>query len=143
MPEILLPEQLAALRSNPPQGAKRLLLAMLEDAVHCFQTYLLARNPHEQRLFQEAEEWLFSDEPQWFFSFEHICELLGFHPGRVHSALKQWKIEQLRLHLQCNTHAGASRAERNTLEPNVSAPHAFNAHGNGKSPFLGQLSGKF
>jgi hypothetical protein len=41
-PDILLPEQLLALRDTPPHGAKRLLLAMLEDALHCFQVYLLA-----------------------------------------------------------------------------------------------------
>ena len=71
---------------------------MLEDAVHCFQTYLLARKPHERRLFQEAEDWIDSQDSQWFFSFENICEILGIHPGRLRDALKQWKVEQTLLH---------------------------------------------
>jgi len=94
-PDTLLPEQFFSLLSRKPlQGEKRLLLAMLEDAVHCFQTYLLARKPHERRLFQEAEEWIDSKDSQWFFSFENICEILGIHPGRLRDALKQWKVEQ-------------------------------------------------
>ncbi len=97
-PDILLPEQLLALRDTPSHGAKRLLLAMLEDAIHCFQVYLFAKVPHEQRLFAEAEEWIFASDPRWFFSFEHTCELLGFHPDGVRKALKQWKLEQLLYH---------------------------------------------
>src|SRR5713226_7623914 len=98
-PDTLLPEQFFSLLGRKPlQGEKRLLLAMLEDAVHCFQTYLLARKPHERRLFQEAEEWINSKDLHWFFSFENICEILGIHPGRLRDALQQWKAEQIALH---------------------------------------------
>ena len=97
-PDTLLPEQFFTLLGRKPfQGEKRLLLAMLEDAVHCFQTYLLARKPHERRLFQEAEEWIDSRDSQWFFSFENICEILSIHPGRLRDALKQWKTDQILL----------------------------------------------
>ncbi len=100
-PDTLLPEQFFALLGRKPlQGEKRLLLAMLEDAVHCFQTYLLAKKPHERRLFQEAEEWIESTESHWYFSFENICEILGIHPGRMRDALKQWKAKQTLLHAQ-------------------------------------------
>ena len=97
-PDTLLPEQFFSLLGRSPlQGEKRLLLAMLEDAVHCFQTYLLARKPHERRLFQEAEDWIDSRDSQWFFSFENICEIIGIHPGRLRDALKQWKTDQILL----------------------------------------------
>jgi hypothetical protein len=100
-PDTLLPEQFFSLLGRKPlQGEKRLLLAMLEDAVHCFQTYLLAKKPHERRLFQEAEEWIDSTESHWYFSFENICEILGIHPGRMRDALKQWKTQQTLLHAQ-------------------------------------------
>jgi hypothetical protein len=100
-PDTLLPEQFFTLMGRKPlQGEKRLLLAMLEDAVHCFQTYLMARKPHERRLFQEAEEWIDSTDAHWYFSFENICEILGIHPGRLRTALKQWKEQQLLLHAQ-------------------------------------------
>jgi hypothetical protein len=57
-PDGVLPEQFAALRGKPLQQEKRLLLAMVEDAVHCFQTYLFAQRLRERRLFQEAEDRL-------------------------------------------------------------------------------------
>ena len=98
-PDTLLPEQFFTLMGKKPlQGEKRLLLAMLEDAVHCFQTYVLARKPHERRLFQEAEEWINSTDLHWFFSFENICEILGIHPGRLRVALQQWKAEHILPH---------------------------------------------
>ena len=94
-PDTLLPEQYFTLLGRKPlQGEKRLLLAMLEDAVHCFQTYLLAKKPHERRLFQEAEEWIVSTDGLWFFSFENICDVLGINPGRMREALTAWKEEQ-------------------------------------------------
>ncbi len=94
-PDTLLPEQYFTLLGRKPlQGEKRLLLAMLEDAVHCFQTYLLAKKPHERRLFQEAEEWIISTDGLWFFSFENICDVLDINPDRMREALKAWKEEQ-------------------------------------------------
>jgi hypothetical protein len=94
-PDTLLPEQFFTLLGRKPiQGEKRLLLAMLEDAVHCFQTYVLAKKPHERRLFQEAEEWIDSTDAHWYFSFENICDILGIHPGRMRDALRDWKIQQ-------------------------------------------------
>ena len=100
-PDTLLPEQFFSILGRKPiQGEKRLLLAMLEDAVHCFQTYLLARKPHERRLFQEAEEWIDSLDTRWFFSFENICDILSIHPGRMREALKKWKEEQILHHEQ-------------------------------------------
>ncbi len=100
-PDTLLPEQYFSLLGRKPlQGEKRLLLAMLEDAVHCFQTYLLAKKPHERRLFQESEEWIDSTDGLWFFSFENICDVLGVNPGRMRDALKEWKEEQTLLYAQ-------------------------------------------
>lgn len=94
-PDTLLPEQhFALLGRKPLHGEERLLLAMLEDAVHCFQTYLLAKKPHERRLFQEAEEWIDSTDALWFFSFENICDVIGINPSRMRGALKAWKEEQ-------------------------------------------------
>src|SRR5581483_2140680 len=95
-PDTLLPEQFFTILGRKPiQGEKRLLLAMLEDAVHCFQTYVLAKKPHERRLFQEAEEWIDSTDAHWYFSFENICDILGIHPGQMRVALKDWKLQQI------------------------------------------------
>jgi hypothetical protein len=72
------------------------MLAVLESAVEDFQTYFLARNPSEKKLFHEAEAWFLekdSDEP---FSFENICETLQLHPDYIHQGLMGWKEAKLK-----------------------------------------------
>ncbi len=120
-PDTLLPEQFFSILGRKPlQGEKRLLLAMLEDAVHCFQTYLLARKPHERRLFQEAQEWIESTDTHWFFSFENICDILGIHPGRMREALQEWREKQLLLQQQDVTEIEVGRGI--PVQPSLSQP---------------------
>src|SRR5262245_47692249 len=64
------------------EGEERLMLAVLESAVEDFQKYVLARNPSEQKLFQEAEEWLLEKDSRGLFPFDSICETLGLDPDR-------------------------------------------------------------
>src|SRR4029450_3292999 len=54
---------------------KRLMLAVLEDAINCFQDNLLAQSGKRKRLFEETEEWILAGDRDWFFSFENICEV--------------------------------------------------------------------
>jgi hypothetical protein len=62
------------------EGETRLMLAVLEEAVHCFQQYVVPTRPREQRLFQVAEDWFLDKDSDYIFSFEYICESLGLHP---------------------------------------------------------------
>jgi hypothetical protein len=93
--DILTSAQFEILRKQPLGQEQRLLLAVLEDAVRCFQTYLFAKKPHERQLFDKAEEWINSTEADWLFSFENICELLGLQSSALRGALHKWKIKQL------------------------------------------------
>jgi len=95
-PEILLPSQFFdQFRGRSIlEGERRLMLAILEDGVACFQKYAGATRPRSRRLFQEAEDWLFADEPEWPFSFVSICTLVGLNPEYFRCRLKIWK-EQL------------------------------------------------
>jgi hypothetical protein len=74
---------------------KRLILAMLEDAVTCFQIYLTARRGRGKRLFNEAEEWIMTKHEDWIFSFASVCEMLGFNPEYVRRGLRRWKQRTL------------------------------------------------
>ena len=56
-PDILLPVQ-AFSRRNGPMPEKRLMAAVLEDAINCFQKYRSATNRRGRRFFREASEWL-------------------------------------------------------------------------------------
>ena len=74
---------------------KGLMLAALEDALTCFQSYFSARDGKRMNLFREAEKWIFEEDTDWLFSFENICEVLGFHPQYIRRGLARWKEMQL------------------------------------------------
>jgi hypothetical protein len=73
------------------EGEERLMLAVLEEAVQCFQEYVLPARPREQRLFQEAEEWFLNKDSDYIFSFEYICETLKFDPDYIRQGLMTWR----------------------------------------------------
>jgi hypothetical protein len=96
-PEILLPSQFYDhLRGRSIlEGERRLMLAVLEDGIMCYQKYAGATRPRSKRLFQEAEDWLFREaESSWPFSFEAICGFFDFNPGYLRQRLQRWR-EQL------------------------------------------------
>jgi hypothetical protein len=72
-------------------GEQRLMLAVLQDAVECFQKYVLAQCLWEKRLFQEAEDWILERNSGWPFSFENICENLQLNPDYIRHGLLVWK----------------------------------------------------
>lgn len=103
-PDILLPSQFfATIRRQVSRktGECQLMAAVLDDAVTCFQKYVLARSRRERRLFEEAQEWLMrpskaaavGDRPT--FSFEYICEVLGLDPDYLRGGLKRWRQQAL------------------------------------------------
>jgi len=77
---------------------KRLMLAILEDAVQCFQDNVLERSGKRERLFEEAQEWILKENDDWVFSFENICEVLGFSAQYVRQGLLRWKERRLKHH---------------------------------------------
>jgi hypothetical protein len=88
-PEILLPVQLAD--PHTKQGEKRLMLAVLEEAVGTFQRNVHAKSRRGQRLFREAEEWIASPDTSWMFAFESICHTLGLDPHYLRGGLESLK----------------------------------------------------
>jgi hypothetical protein len=78
-------------RKSHLEPEKRLMLAVLEDAITCFQKHVLTRESRGKTLFREAEEWIFGDSNEWLFSFDNVCELLGFNPKYVRQGLTTWK----------------------------------------------------
>ena len=74
---------------------ERLMLAVLDDAIACFQKYAFARDRKGKVLFQEAEEWVQATNHDWPFSFVNICEMLGFGPDYLRQGLAEWKAAKL------------------------------------------------
>ena len=73
---------------------KRLLLAVLEDAVITFQRYTTSTHRRGRRLFREAEEWIVSDDVCWACSFQNICDVLGFDSQYLRQGLLAWRDRQ-------------------------------------------------
>ena len=70
---------------------KRLMLAILEDAVDCFKENLSAESGRRKMLFDDAEQWIRAGGGDWVFSFDYICEALGFNPAYVRQGLLRWQ----------------------------------------------------
>jgi len=96
-PDFVLPEQIIEGYRNDSylSGEKALMLAVLEDAIRCFQEHF--RNPryNPRLLSTEAEEWIGTDDWDWPFSFNNVCENLGIAPEALRTALFRWKAQRL------------------------------------------------
>jgi hypothetical protein len=90
LPETVLPLQLFAQVRGLWQPEKRLMLAVLENAL-----LPLLRNParrHGQMverrpLTAEVKAWIASEAREWPFSFVNICDVLGLDEGALRTAL--------------------------------------------------------
>jgi hypothetical protein len=90
--ELLLPVQYAALVRGGRQFAPehRLLWAVLEDAVRCWQIHERCKSSRDRRLFGEVTEWFASDDDGSPFSFIAICQLFGLDPSYLRGGLQRW-----------------------------------------------------
>lgn len=70
---------------------KMLLLAVLQDAIHCFRRFCAARDRAGQQRFCEARNWIMAPSDEWIFSFHNICETLGFDAQYVRRGLLEWQ----------------------------------------------------
>ncbi len=114
-PDTLLPEQYLDTfrRKLHLEPEKKLMLAILEDAIACFQKYVFARDGKGKALFREAEMWLEDKEGSGVFSFDSICELLGFDPEYLRRGLRQWKTQALVEHTQTKVYQLSPRSDVN------------------------------
>lgn len=74
---------------------KVLMLAILEDAVCCFQKYVVARDRKEKKLFSEAKHWIFDDDWIWVFLYRNVCEFLGIDGNYLRWGLLRWQERNL------------------------------------------------
>jgi hypothetical protein len=79
-------------RSEYLEPEKELLLAVLEDAIHCYRKYAAARSRAGREQFREAEEWLMGGGDGWIFAFANVCDLLGLNPDYVRRAVRQASV---------------------------------------------------
>jgi len=68
-----------------------LMLAVLQDAVTCYQEHVLATCRRKQSMHRDAEEWILSSDQSYLFSFENVCEALGYNADYLRRGLLRWK----------------------------------------------------
>jgi len=92
-PDVLAPNQFHRVikSSDVPDPERRLMVAILEDAVSCLSKDP-RRSPRQQRKsFEEAYSWINEHETDgWVFSFTNVCEALGLDPSYLRRGLNRW-----------------------------------------------------
>lgn len=112
-PDALLPAQFyAAFRGGSAvRGEKRLMLAVLQDALDCYQKYAFAKDGHGRQLFADADQWISSEDRDWYFSFENICETLEINPAYLRRGVQHWRGRALQPSRQTARNPGTTAVD--------------------------------
>jgi hypothetical protein len=78
-------------RKSHLEPEKRLMLAILEDAVSCFQENVDAQTIRKRALFKDTLNWIQEERNPWGFSFENVCEHLEIDPGYLRNGMINWR----------------------------------------------------
>jgi hypothetical protein len=81
-------------RRHYDEGAKKLMLAVLQEALNNFVQLLNTKKLDQQEQFREVDRWFWSDESEWLFSFRNIAEHLGINPDYFRAGLLRVKTNK-------------------------------------------------
>ncbi len=86
---LVLPSQLFPQFSGDAcmPGEKRLMLAVLKDAIDIFLKHVDSTEPRARRLFIETVDWIRSEDTRELFSFPSVCETLDLNPSCLRRGL--------------------------------------------------------
>jgi hypothetical protein len=90
--ECILPSQYsdASPRRYSDEGQRRLLLAVLEDAIRCYFEYSGAmRGTDRYDQFIEARDWIYWTGDSTGLSFANVCEALGVESNFLREGLRR------------------------------------------------------
>jgi hypothetical protein len=96
-PQALLPLQFYGPRrgTSEIEPLRRLMVAMLVDAVRCFQTKFETHQPARRQEFAEVRSWIFSEADDGPFSFKAVCDAIGLDPAAIRKGLARWEEKRL------------------------------------------------
>jgi len=112
-PELILPIQYSPPRHSEGrcEGERRLMLAVLEDAVVTLKIHMRGPSVHSRRIVAEIENWLASGSRAHTFAFGTICDVLGFDVTAVRQAVKDWTRVERRDPRYRRMHSGPGRQQ--------------------------------
>lgn len=96
VPETLLPVQfLDGRHADDPatRAVKRLMLAVLEDALRCLQSYILEPTGPARRAYAETLAWIADCGAHGPFAFETICEALDIESNFLRRGIQDWCLQ--------------------------------------------------
>jgi hypothetical protein len=96
-PLLFLPEQFFTAGHHSTTawtGERRLMFAVLQDAVACWFRYRHARTEYGREVFREIREWFWDTDQEWLFGFESICTHLELNAEYFRRKLMRWDTLQ-------------------------------------------------
>lgn len=95
--EVLLSAQFHHRRNSARmlEPLRRLMVAILVDAIRCIQTKFDARQPARRQDYADARLWISSDDDRAVFSFKAVCDTLDIDPNAIRQYLLQWEEKRL------------------------------------------------
>ena len=96
-PDVILPQQFfdGPRRDSDFSPEKALMLAVLEDAIRCFQEYFRTTRARPRMLSRQAERWIRTRDWNWPFSFNNVCDSLGIDPDCMRDTLLRMKYDRI------------------------------------------------
>jgi hypothetical protein len=98
----ILPSQyndLIRRRSFVLDGERRLLWAVLDDAIRCYLANLKCSSPTRRNAFEEVSRWFHAapraHKPDALFAFQSICDLLGLDASCLLARLEAARFRTL------------------------------------------------
>ncbi len=141
-PDVLLPVQYFAQlkRKKYKSGEHRLVIAIMQDAVECFQKHIHAHDSKRRQLYADAEVWIGEDDDTSVFSFNNVCALLSIDVDYARKGLLDWRDMQ-RTRRRGRLYARAKRPIHRE-QVRIQAPRALTATvGNGELDKIERYAG--
>ena len=87
--EALVPESYPTVAAALWQPERRLMLAVLEDAIDAYLGNAGAPRGIRLARFKEASNWFRSEDTEWPFSFVNICDACGLDAATIRRMLRR------------------------------------------------------
>jgi hypothetical protein len=109
--EVILPVQFWSDASPDARSApeRRLMAAVLENAVMTLQQQTRKPSRHGRRLIAEIHTWVASNSRRHPFAFASICDVLGIDPAYLRTLIARETDSRLSARRQRRGHAGRGR----------------------------------
>lgn len=91
----IVPEPYPTIAAATWQPERRLMIAVLEDAIECWLANLSAARGIRRARFAEVAAWFRAEDRAWPFSFVNICDACSLDPAVIRRMLAR----KLRAHM--------------------------------------------